>query len=831
VAGQTFGPYRLDALLGRGGMGEVYRAFDTVKKRTVALKRLHPHLADDGEFKARFRREAEVAARLTEPHVIPIHDYGEIDGQLFIDMRLVDGVDLRGLLEREGPLSAIRAVGIVTQIASALAAAHAEGLIHRDVKPPNVLIARARHASDSDEDYAYLVDFGIAHSAAATSITATGATVGTLAYMAPERFLGRPVDHRVDIYALGCVLYESLTGQRAFPGEGAAELMYRHLNTPPPVPSQTRPDLPSSLDRVVAWAMAKNPEERYPSAADFASSARQAVTNPRRLTVSIASDPVTEPEPTLVVPPTRHAPTEDSPQLSARVDRGALRPDPAPTTDGTGNPHTSSAPSTGTRATAVEPLADPAAEDPRAQQREPVRRRTPAGNPAIRQPPLSRRARIWVGVVFGLSALGVVALPVAATRITSMPIGPVIGASSALGISTLASALILLIDLRRRNRAVVDLTSTEGRELSLPLPALPTGRVAAMRRSLRRSPAGWPIVAVALISIISSVALFFQALGYTDRTIIAAEKVGGVTAGQLNGSPVIIASEYRGIQLWDLATGRPRGATIPINSPVAGHANLTTTQLNGKSVIVTASPLQVWDMETGQPIGPILGNRDGETDVAIGNLGGRPVVVSTGGLEPTVRVWDLASGQLIGQPLTGHSKYLHSVAVSELDGKPVIVSCDLHDLRIWDLATGSLAKKFDMSDEGGAFSMAVAQRDGRPVVIIGGGDNTARVRDLATGQLIGQPITGHASQIVSIVTVQINGQTVVASGSIDGTVVLSDLNTGKSRGTFSTGHITEFPYDGLTALASVVVDGRAILISGGDDRAVRTWDLNARAST
>jgi serine/threonine-protein kinase len=235
VSLEEFGPYRLEELIGRGGMGEVYRAYDTVKQRTVALKRLSPGLAGDPGYQKRFRREAEIAARLSEPHIIPIHDFGEIDGQLFLDMRLVDGVDLAILLGQTGALPAERAVHIVAQVAAGLAAAHDQSLTHRDIKPSNVLVTGGPGRGG---DFVYLVDFGIAGGGgSATALTATGAVIGTLDYMAPEQFEGHPVDHRVDIYALGCVLYETLTGHRPFRGEGLAAQVAAHLHTPPPVPS------------------------------------------------------------------------------------------------------------------------------------------------------------------------------------------------------------------------------------------------------------------------------------------------------------------------------------------------------------------------------------------------------------------------------------------------------------------------------------------------------------------------------------------------------------------------------------------------------------------
>src|SRR5437879_1845937 len=192
-----FGPYRLLRLIGRGGMGEVYEAEDTRKRRVVALKLISAQFSGNPLFRARMQREADAAGRLTEPHVVPIHDYGEINGQLYLDMRLIDGVSLRSMLTAYGPLTPPRAVAIVRQIAAALDAAHATAVTHRDVKPENILITR--------DDFAYLVDFGIARAAADPGLTQTGMAMGTYNYMAPERFTGDEVTHRSDIYSLACV--------------------------------------------------------------------------------------------------------------------------------------------------------------------------------------------------------------------------------------------------------------------------------------------------------------------------------------------------------------------------------------------------------------------------------------------------------------------------------------------------------------------------------------------------------------------------------------------------------------------------------------------------
>jgi serine/threonine kinase PknH len=270
--GVEIGPYRIEGELGRGGMGTVYRAFDTRRRRTVALKLLADDLAGDETFRERFRREAHTAAQLGDPHVIPLHDFGEVDGRLFLDMRLVEGVDLAALIERGGhrPLDPARAVALVGQVAEALDAAHAAGLVHRDVKPSNVLVTAS--------DFVYLVDVGIARSVREdhTSLTTTGTAIGTLDYMAPERFDGAAPDARADVYALACVLHETLTGRRAFDADSAVSVMRAHLFTPPPRPSALAP-LPRALDDVVARGMAKDPGQRYPSAGALAAAARDAL--------------------------------------------------------------------------------------------------------------------------------------------------------------------------------------------------------------------------------------------------------------------------------------------------------------------------------------------------------------------------------------------------------------------------------------------------------------------------------------------------------------------------------------------------------------------------
>ncbi|OBJ82546.1 serine/threonine-protein kinase PknD [Mycobacterium asiaticum] len=273
--GSQFGPYQLVRLIGRGGMGEVYEAEDTRKHRVVALKLISTQYSNNPVFRARMQREADTAGRLTEPHIVPIHDYGEIEGHFYVEMRLIDGVSLRSMLTQFGPLTPARAVAIVRQIAAALDAAHASGVTHRDVKPENILIAA--------NDFAYLVDFGIARAAHDPNLTQSGMAVGTYSYMAPERFTGDDVTYKADIYALACVLGECLTGAPPYRADSVERLIASHLMEPIPRPSVLRPGrVPEALDQVIAKGMAKNPNQRYMTAGDLAAAAHDALTTPEQ---------------------------------------------------------------------------------------------------------------------------------------------------------------------------------------------------------------------------------------------------------------------------------------------------------------------------------------------------------------------------------------------------------------------------------------------------------------------------------------------------------------------------------------------------------------------
>ncbi|WP_433216156.1 protein kinase domain-containing protein [Microtetraspora malaysiensis] len=270
LVGRALGDYTIEAVVGRGGMATVYRARDRRLGRAVALKILAPQLTHDHRFRERFVRESRMVASIDHPNIIPIYEAGERDELLFIAMRYVEGSDLRRLLLSAGPLPVARAYRLFAQIASALDAAHADGLVHRDVKPANILVA--------DGDHVYLTDFGLTKSSSAEAgLTSHGHFMGTPRYVAPEQIRGLPVDGRSDLYAFACVAYEALTGLPPFQRDSELALLYAHVSHEPPPVTPYRPDLPHAVNHVMARALAKSPDERYPTCQAFVAALRDAI--------------------------------------------------------------------------------------------------------------------------------------------------------------------------------------------------------------------------------------------------------------------------------------------------------------------------------------------------------------------------------------------------------------------------------------------------------------------------------------------------------------------------------------------------------------------------
>ena len=292
LVGQTIGSYRIEALLGSGGMGEVYRATHLRLNRPAAIKIMHAHLAADPTFQARFLREAQAAAALTHPHIVEVFDIGEQEGRLYLVMELIPDGSLRTLLQRRAAgqgWSLALGVELVRQAAEGLAYAHAQGMVHRDVKPDNLLLLRLRGPDPTAEEYQLKIsDFGLAKLAEGSGgneLTVTGIVLGTPAYMSPEQCQGAALDGRSDLYSLGVVLYEVATGHLPFQAKTLSEAVFKHVSTPPPLARQVRADLPVALDQVILRCLAKRSEERYSSGIELAQALEAVLGDPRLSTV------------------------------------------------------------------------------------------------------------------------------------------------------------------------------------------------------------------------------------------------------------------------------------------------------------------------------------------------------------------------------------------------------------------------------------------------------------------------------------------------------------------------------------------------------------------
>ncbi len=263
--GRVIDGYRIESVIRRGGMGVVYQAHQLKLDRPVAIKLIHKAFAADASFRERFKRESMLAAKIRHPHVVTVHDAADCDGELYIAMDLVEGTDLAQVIGGSGPIEPARATDLVMQVAGALDALHRGQLVHRDVKPANILVGEL-----DERDYVYLTDFGVAkHIPSEIGLTLPGVMPGTPDYMAPEQVQGHTIDARADVYALGCVLYTALTGQVPYPRDNDAARYMAHIGAAPPSLAAVVEGLPGELDRVVARALAKDPADRYPSAGDL----------------------------------------------------------------------------------------------------------------------------------------------------------------------------------------------------------------------------------------------------------------------------------------------------------------------------------------------------------------------------------------------------------------------------------------------------------------------------------------------------------------------------------------------------------------------------------
>ncbi len=402
--GSTIAGCRLEAVAGRGGMGVVYRATQVALRRPVAVKAIAPELAQDEAFRERFQREWQIAASIEHPNVIPVYEAGELEGTLYLIMRWVDGTDLREMITSSGRLEPGRAVRLLRPVASALSAAHRRGLVHRDVKPANVLIARGE---DEADEHVYLTDFGIARRTSGDmAVTRTGVLVGTIDYTSPERIEGGRGTPASDIYAFGCMLYEALTGHVPFNRPTELMKMYAHMNDPTPSVRSEVPDVPERLAEVAERAMAKSPEDRFASAAELSAALGSALDGERTTdtlmplptdeTVVDAGGPPTTPAP--IEGATELAPAEGPTELAAVEGPTELAPAEGPTELAPVEEPTALAPAT------------PAPTGPTAVGRRPPSPPSPPSGPTgPTEPPPKRRSPLLLAIPVGL-IIGIVAI-------------------------------------------------------------------------------------------------------------------------------------------------------------------------------------------------------------------------------------------------------------------------------------------------------------------------------------------------------------------------------------------------------------------------------------
>ena len=663
VAGSLVGGYRVERPLGAGGMAVVYRARDERLGRLVALKVLAPALAADGEFRRRFTAESRAAAAVDHPHIIPVYDAGQVGGALFIAMRLVSGGDMRQVLDREGPLPPGRAAQFLSPVASALDAAHRAGLVHRDVKPANILV----DADPDRPDHVYLSDFGISKGAVSSvGLTGTGQYLGTPEYTSPEQVKGLAVDGRADQYALACVAWHLLTGTVPFQRDQGLAVLLAHLTEPPPL-AALRPHLAAEAGQVLARALAKEPGERYPSCGEFADALRDALAlPPYRPAVPVAVDPAAAGHPrTEVSAPPAHpaapAPVTVTAGTASEPDGpGGLTPDlgtPAAVTDG--------------------PTQDIAA---------PWQRLRPGPGPDSSHARPARRRRYLVITLAGtLLAAAAAAISLLLTRpaapqltgtLTTILSGPagqgVRAVAFAPGGTTMAvgdnSGSTYLWDTATRT-----LTAT----LTDPVPVLGVTAVAFAPGGTTLATGDgngstyvWDTATGTLTATLTDPG------GYAVDAVAFAPGGTTLATGDQNGSTYV----------WDTATGTltatltdPASKAVDAVAFAPGGTTLATGDQNGSTY--------VWDTATGTLTATLTDPASKAVDAVAFAPGG--TTLATGDQNGSTYLWDTATGTLTATLTDPASKAVDAVAFAP--GGTTLATGDRNgSTYLWDTATGTL---------------------------------------------------------------------------------------------------------------------------------------------
>ena len=756
--GSLVAGYRLEALVRPGGMAVVFRARDERLGRPVALKILAPALASDQEFRDRFMAEAPAAAAVDDPHIIPVYEAGEADGVLFIAMRFVVGGDLRQVLAREGALPPGRAAEFLSPVASALDAAHRAGLVHRDVKPANILV----DAREDRPDHVYLSDFGV--SKGAVRLTKTGVFVGTPGYAAPEQFEDEPVDGRTDQYALACVAFELLTGSLPFERDTYSAMKFAHVHEPPPPLSSRRPGLPGAADQVLAKGLAKGKEDRYGSCRDFADSLRDALglapyhprgsaSAPDRPRTQIASPPPEFPGVAAAAAGTAAVPAYPAAAASPSATATIVPPVPetAPSTAGHTDAEPGAGPATppgdGERRATLPPRDD----HPRAAARGPgpgLREKTPPASRPRRAGRASRRRPVITAII----AMGivVVGLVIAVTTISGPP--------------------------------------------STSISGPPGGSVR------------WTYTTGDIVNSSPAVAGGTVYIGSHDHKVYALDAATGrlrwtYTTGDIVSSSPVVAGGTVYVGSWDhkvyaldAATGRLRWAyTIRggVSDPVVAGGTVYVSSENGWDNKVYAL-----DAATGRL----------RWAYTTGNIVSDPVVaggtVYVGSDDDKVYALDAATGQLRWTYTTGNpgSNIVSGLAVA---GGTVYIGSHDHKVYALDAATGRLRWTYTTGD---IVSSSPAVAGGTVYVI--GWDDKVYALDAATGHLRWTYTTGNPVNIVGT-GLAVAGGTVYVSG-WDHKVYALDAATGQLRWTYTTGGAVFRP----------AVSGGTVYVGSWDDHKV-----------
>jgi len=746
VAGEGIAPgsrvaeYVVLERIGRGGMAVVYRARDDRLGRVVALKVLAPVLAEDEGFRRRFIRESRAAAAVDDPHIIPVHEAGEANGVLFIAMRFVAGGDVRSLLRRSGPLPTMRAAAIISPVAAALDAAHAAGLIHRDVKPANMLL----DARPGRPDHVYLSDFGLAKGAlSSVGMTGTGHFLGTPDYISPEQIAGRPVDGRTDQYSLACAAYEMLAGEPPFIRDHGMAVVYAHVSETPPALSSRCPDLPAEADAALARALAKDPDDRYVDCHEFAETLRAALGLPP-YDPGLASGEHASPA---------QGRSRHDTEAAHAVSPGDSAP---PAASGiTGQPDT-----------------------PKAPQAPPLRDDTVAvGQPAGPNGPAGARAPGYATTVHSdtISALGQGQRPAmhttprrdhrdpsTGTRRTHPPRrrAAVILASAVIGVA--AAAAILATTLRPASPAAAgrppSLTTTS------PPPSLATHPVGSPTAALPASNSLIAILGDPHSKTVASIAFspdgktiavgdwngntyLWNVSGHSLIATLTGTSANPVFSVAFNPDGKTIAVGTNNTYLWDVSR---RSLIATLTDPSSSGIESVAFSPDGKAIAVgdANGGTYLWDASSQSLIAPLYDSSSrGVFSVAF-NHDGKTIAMGNG--NGSIDLWDASSHSQIAtltDPPSAVGGVVVSVAFSP-DGKTIAVGDEKGNIYLWDVPRRSLVAT--LTDPSGVIVRSIAFSPDGKTIAVGDANGSAYLWDVASQSLIATLADSSSSDVYSV---------------------------------------------------------------------------------